>query len=318
MALQQPRSRPHAARAGCARLGTRRSPVLRYYLLPIAALTCVRDRLAPFHRRGRARDRRAAGRARTGHQRRIPARTAGGARRRHRRSDALRRVAGGTGAAGIGNVVAARGTGSPRDRRGVRGQLGLAIGNVAENLNRTDLGRGLTVRTDGARAPDRRTAGALRRRYMPSGCITAHGAVLRVSGSLHDQRSSPVRRRLRARVFTYSRRLFAGGHGQFIQGYQVSAAAQQQIIERLQRQFVLFALMLSDEERQWRAESVPVDAFIRANFSLMAEIPGTRTVPCAYWFGTEPMRSVPAPTTRRAGRVSGKRQAGLVERGRRI
>ena len=53
--------------------------------------------------------------------------------------------------------------------------------------------------------------------------------------------------------------------------YVASAAAQ--IVERLERQFVLFALMLSDEEPQWRAESVPVDAYVRANFSLMAEIP---------------------------------------------
>jgi hypothetical protein len=36
---------------------------------------------------------------------------------------------------------------------------------------------------------------------------------------------------------------------------------------------VLFALMLSDEEPQWRAESVPIDAYVRANFSPMAEIP---------------------------------------------
>ena len=74
-------------------------------------------------------------------------------------------------------------------------------------------------------------------------------------------------------LFTYARRLFAGGHGQFIQGYQISPSTQQRIVERMERQFVLFALMVGDEERQWRAESVTVDAFIRANFEPMAEIP---------------------------------------------
>jgi hypothetical protein len=73
-------------------------------------------------------------------------------------------------------------------------------------------------------------------------------------------------------IFTYARRLFAGGHGQFIQGYQVSDETLQQIVARLQRQFVLFALMQSDEEPGWRAESAPVDAFIGANFSPLAEI----------------------------------------------
>jgi hypothetical protein len=148
-----------------------------------------------------------------------------------------------------------------------------AIGNVAENLNRTDLGRGLSF------APtvlQRRAAGLQDRfdpRYVPSGRIPAL-----VPFFEYLDRCTTIEHRLfvagyAPEIFTYARRLFAGGHGQFIQGYQVSADAQRQIVERLERQFVLFAVMLSDEEPQWRAESVPVDAFVRANFSLMAEIP---------------------------------------------
>ena len=149
----------------------------------------------------------------------------------------------------------------------------LAIGNVAENLNRTDLGRGIEY------APtvlQLRAAGLRDRfdsRYVPSGRIPAL-----VPFFEYLDRCTTIQHRLfvagyAPEIFTYARRLFAGGHGQFIQGYQVSEAAQRQIIERLQQQFVLFALMLSDEEPQWRAESVPIDAYVRANFSPMAEIP---------------------------------------------
>lgn len=148
-----------------------------------------------------------------------------------------------------------------------------AIGNVAENLNRTDLGRGF------AYAPtllQERTAGLQDRfapRHVPSGRIPAM-----VPFFEYLDRCTTTEHRLfvagyAPEIFTYARRLFAGGHGQFIQGYQVSEATQRQIVERLQRQFVLFALMLSDEEPGWRAESVPVDAFIRANFGPMAEFP---------------------------------------------
>lgn len=149
----------------------------------------------------------------------------------------------------------------------------IAIGNVAENLNRTDLGRGLTYAPTALRLRATGLQDRFDSRYVPSGRILAL-----VPFFEYLDRCTTIEHRLFVAgygpdIFTYSRRLFAGGHAQFIQGYQVSAAAQQQIVERLQRQFVLFALMLSDEEPQWRAESVPVDAFVRANFSLMAEIP---------------------------------------------
>jgi 4-amino-4-deoxy-L-arabinose transferase-like glycosyltransferase len=149
----------------------------------------------------------------------------------------------------------------------------LVIGSVTENLNRTDLGRGLSY------APtllQTRTAGLQARfeqRHVPSERIPAL-----VPFFEYLDRCTTVEHRLfvagyAPEIFTYARRLFAGGHGQFIQGYQVSPAALQQIVERLQRQFVLFALMLSDEEAGWRAESPPVDAFIRANFEPMTEVP---------------------------------------------
>jgi hypothetical protein len=149
----------------------------------------------------------------------------------------------------------------------------LAIGNVAENLNRTDLGRGFAYAPTALR---QRATGLQARfdlRYMPSGFTIAMVPFFEYLNRCTSQNHRLFIAGYAPDIFTYSRRLFAGGHGQFIQGYQVSAAAQQQIVERLQRQFVLFVLMLSDEERQWRAESVAVDAFVRANFSPLAEIP---------------------------------------------
>jgi 4-amino-4-deoxy-L-arabinose transferase-like glycosyltransferase len=146
------------------------------------------------------------------------------------------------------------------------------VGNVSENLNRTDLGRGLSYAPTVLR---QRTAELQERfalRHIPSDRVTAL-----VPFFEYLDRCTTVEHRLfvagyAPELFTYARRLFAGGHGQFIQGYQVSPSAQQRIVERLERQFVLFALMLSDEERQWRAESVTVAAFIRANFEPMTEI----------------------------------------------
>ena len=148
----------------------------------------------------------------------------------------------------------------------------LAIGNVAENVNRTDIARGF------AYAPtllQQRTAGLEDRfapRHVPSGRIPAM-----IPFFEYLDRCTTIEHRLfvagyAPEIYTYARRLFAGGHGQFIQGYQVSDATLEQIVARLQQHVVLFALMLSDEEPGWRAESVPVDAFVRANFSPMAEI----------------------------------------------
>ena len=144
----------------------------------------------------------------------------------------------------------------------------LAVGNVAENLNRMDLAYApRIVRLRAETLQDRFAP-----RHIPSERITAM-----VPFFEYLDRCTTLEHRVfvagyAPEIFTYARRLFAGGHSQFIQGYQVSAAAQQQIIERLQRQFVLFALMLSDEQ-EWRAESPPVDAFIHANFEPMAGIP---------------------------------------------
>jgi hypothetical protein len=148
----------------------------------------------------------------------------------------------------------------------------LVVGNVAENLNRTDLGRGVSYAPTALR---QRIAGLQDRfdsRHAPTGRIAAM-----VPFFEYLDRCTTIEHRLfvagyAPEIYTYARRLFAGGHGQFIQGYQVSDVALQRIVARLQQTFVLFAVMLSDEERGWRAESAPVDAFIAAHFSPMADI----------------------------------------------
>jgi hypothetical protein len=175
----------------------------------------------------------------------------------------------------------------------------LSIGSVAENLNRTDLGRGFAyaptvLHTRAAGLQDR-----FNPRHFPSGRISAL-----VPFFEYLDRCTTIEHRLfvggyAPEIFTYAHRLFAGGHGQFIQGYQVSDAALQQILTHLQRQFVLFALMLSDEEAGWRAESAPVDAFIRENFMPMAEIveDPERTVRVLVRNGSDAIRSGTDTTT---------------------
>lgn len=167
------------------------------------------------------------------------------------------------------------------------------VGNVSENLNRTDLGRGL------AYAPTvlkQRAAGLQARfdlRYVPSGLITAMVPFFEYVDRCTSDEHRVFVAAYAPEIFTYSRRLFAGGHGQFIQGYQVSDAAQQQIVDRMMRQFVLFAIMLSDAEAGWRAESVPVDAYIRAHFEPMAEIfvDESRTVRVLVHTGSDAIRT---------------------------
>jgi len=173
------------------------------------------------------------------------------------------------------------------------------VGNVAENLNRTDLGRGLAYAPT---ALTQRAAGLQERfnsRYVPSGRTIAL-----VPFFEYLDRCTTSRHRLfvagyAPEIFTYSQRPFAGGHGQFIQGYQVSAAAQRQILDRMRRQFVLFVLMLTDEETQWRAESAPIDAYIRATFTPMAEIPENeyRSVRVLVQSGANAIRTGTDPTT---------------------
>jgi hypothetical protein len=146
------------------------------------------------------------------------------------------------------------------------------VGNVAENVNRTDLGRGVDYLPTVLQYRTAQLQERFAPRHAPSGRI---GALIPFFEYL--DRCTTIEHRLfvagyAPEIFTYARRLFAGGHGQFIQGYHVSEAALRQIVTRLERQFVLFALMLSDEEPQWRAESPPVDAFIRAHFAPMAEM----------------------------------------------
>jgi hypothetical protein len=175
----------------------------------------------------------------------------------------------------------------------------LAVGNVAENLNRTDIGRGW------AYAPtllQQRTAGLQDRfapRHVPSGRVPAM-----IPFFEYLDRCTTMEHRLfvagyAPEIFTYGRRLFAGGHGQFMHGYEVTPAAQRQIVERLEQQFVLFALMLSDEEPGWRAESVPIDLFIRAHFSPMAEVAVDehRTVRVLVHNGSDAIRTGTDPKT---------------------
>jgi hypothetical protein len=147
-----------------------------------------------------------------------------------------------------------------------------AVGNAAENLNRADLGQGFGYVPTALRL---RAAGLQDRfdpRYVPSGRI-----LTLVPFFEYLDRCTTTEHRLfvagyAPEIYTYAHRLFAGGHSQFIQGYQVSDAALQQIVGRLQQQLVLFALMLSDEESSWQAESAPVDAFIGAHISPLTEL----------------------------------------------
>ncbi len=169
----------------------------------------------------------------------------------------------------------------------------MAIGKVAENLNRTDFRRGLAYGPTALQLRAERLQDRFDPRYVPSGRIPAL-----VPFFEYLDRCTTIEHRLfvagyAPEIFTYARRLFAGGHSQFIQGYQVSDETLQQIVARLQRQFVLFVLMLSDEEPKWRAESVPVDAFVRANFAVMGEIPVDeyRTVRVLVRHGSDAIRT---------------------------
>ena len=74
-------------------------------------------------------------------------------------------------------------------------------------------------------------------------------------------------------IFVYARRMFGGGEKVFLQGSFASDADQQLIVDRLNRQVVVFSLAYSDEYEPWREDFPRVAAFVASHFTPMAEIP---------------------------------------------
>jgi hypothetical protein len=203
----------------------------------------------------------------------------------------------------------ARGLAMPRHRRAALAVLSVctllsvppvfAIGNLSEHLNRTDLGRGITFLPTALRQRTTELQERFARRHLPSGLILGLGPFFE-----YLDRCTTIEHRLfvpgyAPDIYVYARRLFAGGHGQFIQGYQISDSVQRDIISRLDRQFVLFVLMLSDQERAWRSESALVDGFVRERFEPMADVhaDGDRVVRVLVRTGADGLRRGTDPRT---------------------
>lgn len=79
-------------------------------------------------------------------------------------------------------------------------------------------------------------------------------------------------------VYVYSRRLFAGGHKMFLIGSHYTEADGRQIIERLERQVALFALLPSDVAPQWAEDFPGVQAYLEEHFRPLTDIPTTPDV----------------------------------------
>jgi hypothetical protein len=148
-----------------------------------------------------------------------------------------------------------------------------AVGDVGQNWNRSELNLGVGGIPGAFKRRTEELHARFSPRHVPSGRI---GALLPFFE--YVERCTTIRHRLfvtgyAPEVFTYARRLFAGGHGQFIQGYHVSSVSQRRIVERMTEQYVLFALVLTDEEAGWRQGLPDVDRYLHEQFAPMADIP---------------------------------------------
>jgi hypothetical protein len=81
-------------------------------------------------------------------------------------------------------------------------------------------------------------------------------------------------------IYVMADRGFAGGHQAFLRGFYISAADQDQMMERLERQSVPFAIMVAEWAAVLRAEMPRLAAFIDTRYRSLAfiEVPETRGV----------------------------------------
>ena len=145
-----------------------------------------------------------------------------------------------------------------------------AIGSTGEKLGRTNLSLGID------RTPEllRLKTADLQARFSPT--QVPDGRLLRLVPFLdYVERCTTSRHRLLVvgfapEVFVYSHRMFAGGQTTFVEGYYQSEQHQRQVIDRMERQVVQFALILTDVKRA----SFPVlRDFVDAHFEPLVEIP---------------------------------------------
>jgi len=93
-------------------------------------------------------------------------------------------------------------------------------------------------------------------------------------------------------VFVYAQRPFAAGHSSLVEGYYESEEEQLRMVDRVQRQVVAFALLMSDQYDDWIEAFPQLDRFLAANFRPLADIriDAERTVRVLVHSGLPPLR----------------------------
>ena len=146
------------------------------------------------------------------------------------------------------------------------------VGGVAEQFNRTAVS--LSELEEVPQLIAARTA-ELKERYgsrqAPDGRVLAL-----VPFFDYLDRCTTMRHRLLVagyapEVYVYAHRLFGGGQKVFLDGSYASPADQERIVTRMQRQVVLFVLLLTDMLPQWRDFSIVHD-YVDQHFEPLVDI----------------------------------------------
>jgi hypothetical protein len=167
-----------------------------------------------------------------------------------------------------------------------------AVGRAPEQLNRTDLWRGIGTVPRLLREQTDQLKARYAREQLPDGRLVPLFPFFE-----YLDRCTTTRHRLLVtgnapEIYVYARRPFAAGHGSFIEGYSQSEAERQHVLEKVQRQVIAFTIVLSDQYEDWRRGFPELDTFVQERFRPLAQIPvdEERTIGVLVHAGLPPIR----------------------------
>lgn len=149
----------------------------------------------------------------------------------------------------------------------------LAVGNTREELSRTGL---IATGVSGLPNRLREQTVSLQARYstrqLPDSRIVALFPFFEYLDRCTTQQHRLLVGGYAAEIYVYSRRMFAAGQYAFIDGYYTSEADQQLMLERMRRQLVPFAVLLSDQFSDWRKSQPAVVAYVESRYVPMTDV----------------------------------------------
>lgn len=167
-----------------------------------------------------------------------------------------------------------------------------AVGRAREQLNRTDLWRGIGAMPRLLREQTSELTARYAREQLPDGRLVPLFPFFE-----YLDRCTTTRHRLLVtgnapEIYVYAGRPFAAGHASFVEGYSQSDAERQHMLTEVQRQVIAFTIVLSDQFDAWQRGFPELDAFVQQRFRPLTEIPvdDERTIRVLVHAGLPPSR----------------------------